>query len=213
METIEAIRTRRAINFFDPDRGVPVEKIREIIEAASLAPSSGNIQPWEVVLVTDADRKRALRRCASNQGKVEEAAAVLIIIANPGAVEENLDGVLANRVAQGYSTPETIDKQKGYFLTAYGERDSEKRRIFAVKNASFFAMNFMIAAAGLGYATHPMDGFNPDDVKREFGIPQDRVLPLLVALGHPAPGLSLLPRPVRRGFGEFVMMNAYKPRQ
>ncbi len=209
METIDAIRSRRAINFFDPSRGVPEEKLLEIIEVAGLAPSSGNLQPWEVVLVTDPERKRALRRCASNQAKVEEASAVLIIIANPGAVEENLDAVMEDRIAGGYVAPDAAEKQKAYFLKAYGGRDSEPRRIFAVKNTSFFAMNVMIAAAGLGYASHPMDGFDAAEVKREFGIPGDRVIPLLIAVGHPAPDLKLLPRPGRRGTGEYVMMNGF----
>ncbi|MBN2077997.1 MAG: nitroreductase family protein [Spirochaetes bacterium] len=210
METIDAIRSRRAINFFDSSREVPQEKLLEIIELAGLAPSSGNLQPWEVVLVTDLERKRALRRCASNQAKVEEASAVLIILANPGAVEENLEAVTADRISKGYVKAEAAEKQKEYFFGAYGGRDSEPRRIFAVKNAAFFAMNFMIAAAGLGYATHPMDGFDPVEVKREFGIPDNRVIPLLIAVGHPAPDMTLLPRPGRRGVDEYIMMNGFR---
>lgn len=39
-------------------------------------------------------RKKILRQCAFNQPKVEEASAVLIIIADPEAVEKNLERVL-----------------------------------------------------------------------------------------------------------------------
>jgi putative NAD(P)H nitroreductase len=209
METIEAIKSRRAINFFDPARPVSEDAIREILALASLAPSSSNLQPWEVVLVMDPERKKILRKCASNQAKVEEAPAVLIVIANPGAIEENIDRVLADRVEKGYAKPEDIGRQRTGPFNMYGERDSEARKLFAVKNTSFFAMAFMIAAKGLGYETHPMDGFNAADVKREFHIPDDRVIPLLIAVGYPSPTLKLLPRAFRRGVDEFTRMNDY----
>ena len=70
-------------------------------------------------------------------------------------------------------------------------------------------MNFMIAAKGSGYETHPMDGFKAADVKREFHIPDDRIIPLLITVGFPRPGLMLLPRPFRREVDEFVKMNDY----
>jgi putative NAD(P)H nitroreductase len=209
METIEAIKSRRAINFFDPAKPVSEEAVREILALASLSPSSSNLQPWEVVLVMDPERRKVLRRCASNQAKVEEAPAVLIVIANPGAIEEHIDRVLADRVEKGYARPEDIGRQRNGPFKMYGERESEARRLFAVKNASFFAMTFMIAARGLGYETHPMDGFNAADVKREFHIPEDRVIPLLVAVGHPSPTLKLLPRALRFGVDEFTRMNDY----
>jgi putative NAD(P)H nitroreductase len=209
MEAIEAIKSRRAINFFDPAKPMSEDAIREVLALASLAPSSSNLQPWEVVLVMDPERKKILRKCASNQAKVEEAPAVLIVIANPGAIEENIDRVLADRVEKGYAKPEDIGRQRNGPFKMYGERDSEVRRQFAVKNTAFFAMTFMIAARGMGYETHPMDGFNAADVKREFHIPEDRVIPLLIAVGHPSPSLKLLPRAFRRGVDEFTRMNDY----
>jgi nitroreductase len=40
MDTINTLKERRSINFFDPDKTIPEEKINEIIELASLAPSA-----------------------------------------------------------------------------------------------------------------------------------------------------------------------------
>ncbi|OHD64072.1 MAG: nitroreductase [Spirochaetes bacterium RBG_13_51_14] len=209
METLETIKTRRSVNYFESGKQIPVDKIKEIIGLANLAPSSFNLQPWEVVLVTDPERKKALRKCAFNQPKVEEASAMLIVIANPGAVEENVDRVLADWVKKGYMKEADVEKQRGTPFGLYGERASETRKIFAVKNAAFFAMNFMIAAKGMGYETHPMDGFNAAEVKREFGIPDDRIIPLLIAVGHLRPDQKLLPRAFRRDVDDFLRMNGY----
>jgi len=54
---MSVIRARRSIREFLPDP-VPEEAIAQLLEAASLAPSSCNRQPWRFVLVTD----RALLR-------------------------------------------------------------------------------------------------------------------------------------------------------
>ena len=52
MEIMEALRTRRSIRKFE-NRPVPEEMVREILEAAMMAPSAGNAQPWRFVVVDD----------------------------------------------------------------------------------------------------------------------------------------------------------------
>lgn len=209
MNILQAIRERRSISFFDPERTIPADDIKKIIETANLAPSSFNLQPWEVVVVDDPERKKALRKCAFNQPKVEEASAVLIMIANPHAVEENIDEHLKSWVDLGYIKPEEVKKLREAPFGLYGEKDSQARKFFAVKNTAFFAMNFMLAARGFGFETHPMDGFNEGDVKKEFGIPEDRIIPLLVAVGYLKPGIELLPRAFRRNIDVFTKFNAF----
>jgi nitroreductase len=52
MEIMEALRTRRSIRKFE-DRPVPEEMTRDILDAAMMAPSAGNAQPWQFVVVDD----------------------------------------------------------------------------------------------------------------------------------------------------------------
>lgn len=58
MDIIEGITGRRSINFFDPNRKIPEKILFEIIELAGLAPSSFNLQPWEVILVLSPEKKK-----------------------------------------------------------------------------------------------------------------------------------------------------------
>jgi len=197
MEAIQTILTRRSVNFFDPSFKMSDNEITEILELAALAPSSYNIQPWEVITVRSPERKKALRACAFNQPKVEEASAVFIIIGNTDAVEENLDAVVADLVEKGYAdekTAESVKKTAGGF---YGTPDSERRKVFAARNTGLFAMNLMIAAEGLGFVTHPMDGFDEDKIKEEFGIKSGKVIPMLIAVGRFKDGASLPDRKMR----------------
>jgi nitroreductase len=105
--------------------------------------------------------------------------------------------------------PEMKEVYKGMAKNLYGPADSLKRKIFAVKNASLFAMNLMLAAKGLGIETHPMDGFDEDCIKKEFNIPADKIIPMLIAVGSLKAGITLLPRAFRRSVGEFVSFEAY----
>lgn len=60
MDVFDAIRTRRSIRVFEP-RPVEQEKLLRVLEAARLAPSAGNRQPWRFIIVTDQKVKESLR--------------------------------------------------------------------------------------------------------------------------------------------------------
>ena len=77
----EAMRWRRSTRSFER-RPVPVEDIMEMLEAARLAPSASNSQPWRFVVVTDEDEKKELRRLCFGQAFIEEAGVVFILCAD-----------------------------------------------------------------------------------------------------------------------------------
>jgi putative NAD(P)H nitroreductase len=209
MDVLEAIRQRRSINFFEKGKKIPEDILERLLEIANLSPSSFNLQPWKIILVEDSERKKVLMKCASNQPKVVEASIVLIMIADPLALEENIEKMLDSWQNLGYMKPEMRETYKAMAYNLYGEPDSLKRKLFAVKNTSLFAMNLMIAAKGLGLDTHPMDGFEEDCIKKEFNIPQDKIIPMLIAVGYLRDGVTLLPRAWRREIKEFVKYNTY----
>jgi len=211
MELIQSIQERRSINFFEPGVEIADDTIRELLSLANLAPSSFNLQPWRVVVVKDKERKKALRKCAFDQPKVEEASVVLIIIADPDAVELHGERVLESWAELGYlAGEEQKEVSRSMMKQLYGDKTSLTRKIFAAKNAALFAMNLMNAARGLGLETHPMDGFDEAAVKKAFGIPDDKIIPMLVAVGHLKKGVTLLPRAFRRDVEEFTGFDSYK---
>ena len=52
MDALQAIRTRRSIRVYQ-DKPVPEELVQQILAAAMYAPSAGNAQPWQFVVVND----------------------------------------------------------------------------------------------------------------------------------------------------------------
>lgn len=59
MEVFEAIRKRHSVRAYLPNR-VPKDKLEKILEAARLAPSAGNIQPWHFIVVMNTRKRKKL---------------------------------------------------------------------------------------------------------------------------------------------------------
>lgn len=59
MPVIEAIRDRRSIRKYKADK-IKDEDILQIIEAARLAPSGSNTQPWKFIIIKDEATKKKI---------------------------------------------------------------------------------------------------------------------------------------------------------
>ena len=127
--------------------------------------------------------KNKLKEACFNQAKVSEASCNFVVVADPHALEENIDDVLKSWVDLGYMSEETASNYKNMALGLYETQDSLKRKIFAVKNSSFYAMSLMYAAMAFGYETHPMDGFDENKVKNLLNLPENVIIPVIIACG------------------------------
>lgn len=61
---------------------VTKEEVEKLIDAARWAPSAGNIQPWEFIVVRKPEIKRRLSVAALRQTFIEEAPVVIVVCAN-----------------------------------------------------------------------------------------------------------------------------------
>ena len=82
MEVFDAIRTRRSIRKYKSEP-IPDKKLRTILEAARLAPSAGNRQPWRFIVIQNKNRKKALAEVANNQTFLNDASAIIVAIGDP----------------------------------------------------------------------------------------------------------------------------------
>jgi len=81
LEVFEAIEKRRSVRAYTREE-VSEEEVEKLIDAARCAPSAGNIQPWEFVIVTNTEIKRKLSVAALHQTFIEEAPVVIVVCAN-----------------------------------------------------------------------------------------------------------------------------------
>ncbi len=207
MDFKELINARRSVNFFDSARGVPENLLREMVAMASQAPSSFNLQPWSLIVVKDPERKKRLQKLAWDQPKVSEAPVILIVLADRDAWQSGHPFVERNfqeMIRAGMMTEEQRDWFKNARESLYGYSD-DARQAFANKNSGFFTMGLMLAAKSLGLETHPMDGFDLEGVRREFSIPENYWVPLLLAVGYFKDTESLAPPKWRKTYDEIVV--------
>ncbi|MCK9223988.1 MAG: nitroreductase family protein [Candidatus Muirbacterium halophilum] len=204
MGEFELINERRAINFFDNTKKIDKELLSKVIKLANTAPSSMNLQPWELIVVESMEYKEILKKYAFGQPKVTEASAVFIVVADPEGLENNIEKTIESYIELGYMKSEQAEHNRKNAFGLYKDKYSETRKFFAIKNTSFFAMNLMISARVYGLETHPMDGFNEEKIKIKFKIDEHKKIPLIIAIGYPKPGLQLLPRAYRKPEEEFV---------
>jgi nitroreductase len=72
MNTLEAIAGRRSIRKYQ-DKPLPDEVVRQILEAATLAPSGKNGQPWRFYVVREDKRDEMVRVMREGMGHAQEA--------------------------------------------------------------------------------------------------------------------------------------------
>ncbi|MEJ7620798.1 MAG: nitroreductase family protein [Aquificaceae bacterium] len=200
-ECLRLITERRSITFFDPTKDVPDELIKEILEISATAPSGYNLQPWEVIVVKDKEKKKRLREICYNQQKVEDASANIVLIANTRAGFEHVDRVLQSWEELGYIKPEAKESLKNQIMASWQDPQRAFRK--AVRDTALFGMTIMITARAYGLETHPMEGYDEARLKEFLQIEDHKVVPMIIATGYKDPSKELLPRAYRFKFEEF----------
>ncbi len=79
MDVQQAIRERYSVRSYE-DRPVESAKLNAVLEAARLAPSGSNRQPWKFVVVQDADRREAMKAACRGQKFVAVAPVVIAAV-------------------------------------------------------------------------------------------------------------------------------------
>jgi len=194
---LDTVRLRRTVREFSSDP-VPDEAIELAIEAASLAPSGANMQPWKFVVVRDPATKREIRIAAEKEE------------------HENYHGRMTEEWLRALAPLQT-DWHKEFleiapvlivvFKEDYGI-DADGRHVthYYVNESVGIACGFLLAAlnaAGLATLTHtpsPM-GF----LREILGRPKNEKAYLLVPVGYPAEGCRV-PDIGKKGLDEVMIV-------
>ena len=114
MDVFEAISGRRSIRKFKK-RDVERELILKIVEAGIWAPSAGNIQSWEVVVVRDEKTKEKLAAAAYMRDFIAKAPVVLVLCAD----KQRSAIIYEERGSDLYCIQDAACAAQNMLLTAY----------------------------------------------------------------------------------------------
>lgn len=179
MDLIELITKRQSVRQYS-SKEVEREKIDLCIEAARLAPSASNSQPWKFIVVDEPVLKDKVARetygtiVSFNKFVVNAPVLVVIVIEKPGVIT-----------------------QVGAVL---------KDREFSLIDIGISAEHFCLQAAELGMGTCMLGWFNEEPIKKLLNIPKNKRIGLCIALGYPAD----TPRQkIRKSKKEMCVFNGY----
>jgi nitroreductase len=175
MEFFEVLESRRSVRRFQ-ERPIPEELLRRILEAARNAPSGGNMQPWELVVVRERD---AIRRIVETTFTGFDPSS--------GKRQVWLAGAPVSVVA-------CADVKRS--ASRYGAMGND----VAVLDTAAAVQNMLLAAVAVGLGSCWVGGFDPVALARVLALP-DTVKPLaIVPLGYPAAVPGAPPRFVLEDF-------------
>ncbi len=101
MNTIEAIKNRRSVRKYKADE-VSDEHLQILLEAAMLAPSAGNAQPWEFIIVKSKEAREKIAQVNPFAQMAIEAPLSIIVCGNlkeekyPGFWQQDCSAALQN---------------------------------------------------------------------------------------------------------------------
>jgi nitroreductase len=158
MNFLELVNLRSSTRKY---RNAPVdrEKILRCVEAARLAPSACNSQPWHFVIVDKPEEAAVLAdRTTLPLSKLNrftrEAPVIIALVAEKPVLSAQIGGMIKN---------------KPYYLLDIG----------------IAAEHFCLQAAEEGLGTCMLGWFNEKAVKKCLSVPAAKSIPLLITLGYP----------------------------
>lgn len=97
MDLMDAIKTRRSIRRYKPTP-VPENLLKDVLNAARLAPSADNAQPWRIIVVMDEQVKLKLAAASNGQKFIAQAPVVLVACGIPDEAFQTAGGYMSSHV-------------------------------------------------------------------------------------------------------------------
>lgn len=181
MKFLDLIEKRQSDRKYT-DRNIEHEKIERCLEAARLAPSASNSQPWTFVVVDDPDLKKkvavkSIGPLRSFNNFVPQAPVIVAIVMEKPKIITELGGRI---------------KQKEYPLIDIG----------------IAAEHFCLQAAEEGLGSCMLGWFDEKSVKSLLNIPEQKSIPLLITLGY-TPTDYKHRKKIRKNSEKFTKWNSY----
>ena len=155
MDFLRLVMSRQSDRAYDKEHSVEPEKLERILEAARLAPSACNAQPWKFVVVTDRELSRKVGKAAAGLGmnKFAKDAPVHILIVEESA---NITSLLGGKV---------------------------KDKHFPLIDVGIAASHIVLAAESEGLGSCILGWFDEKEIKQLTGIPASKRLLLDIIVG------------------------------
>ena len=183
----EIVNGRRSIKHYNPTVKISREEMTEILEQATKAPSSINMQPWRFVVIDSPEGKEKLAPLASfNLDKVMSSSAVIAVFGDRKNYEY-AEEIYGKAVEHGYMPEDVKDFQLNYFKPMYEGMSADQMKDIVMLDSGLVSMQLMLVARAFGYDTNPVGGYDKEKIAETFGLEKERYVPvMLLTIGKAA---------------------------
>jgi nitroreductase len=160
-QLLAQLNWRYATKQFDPARKISATDWATLEEALLLTASSGGLQPWKFIVVTDPVVRAKLLPASYGQAQIADASHLVVFAAKNNFSEVDVDAHLEH-VAEVRGAPvEALATLRGMLVGGIVKALDESARNAWARNQAYIALgNFLTSAALLGIDACPMEGFD-----------------------------------------------------
>ena len=171
---------RKSVRVYDETVKISHEEMLTMIQEATTAPSSVNMQPWRFVVVESAEQKAKLKPLIRFNTRQNDTSAAMILIFGDLACYEYGEEIYNQAVEAGKMPAEVRDQQLATIIP-YSKSFTKDQMTSIVKvDASLAAMQLMLVARAHGYETNPIGGFEADQLAEAFDVDPERYVPVMI---------------------------------
>jgi len=183
MDFKQIVQERYATKKFDGKK-IPQDKVDQLFDLIRMAPTSWNLQPYKVKVITDDATKKELLPLSWNQEQITTCSHLLVFCADSD-VMALIDKLEKLMLANG--TPkDAVTNLAGMMRGAFKDKSEADRLAWAQRQAYLALENAMLGARALGFDSCPMEGFNPKEFAKVLKLPKNLVPTALCPIGFAA---------------------------
>lgn len=171
---------RKSIRVYDDSVKISREEMLEMLEEATLAPSSVNMQPWRFVVVDSEAGKADLKPLIRFNTRQNDTSAAMVLVFGDLQCYEFGEAIYDKAVSEGKMSQEVRDQQIGAIIPYYKNFTQAQMNDVVKIDASLATMQFMLTARAHGYDTNPIGGFEADQLAASVGLDPERFVPVMV---------------------------------
>jgi len=193
MTFLSQLNWRHATKAFDPAKKVGDADLGKILEAIHMAPTSFGLQPFYVRIVKDEGLRQKMQTAGWGQAQFPTSTAVLVFVARSD-VKARIEEMMTSR-SGGDATKRAQLKDYEGMMTGWASGMTEEDLKVWAQKQTYIAIGFGLAAAAeLGIASCPMEGFNAPEFDTMLGLPKGHYSTVVLTIGHEAAGGDPFPK-------------------
>lgn len=169
MNLIDALKWRYAVKKMNGQK-VATDKVKHIVEAAYLAPTSSGLQPFEIIVISDPELKQKIQPIAMGQSQIVDSSHLLVFASWDKYTDERIEEVFKVSAQERNVPFESFTDYINTLKSTYLHLTPEQAFAHTSRQA-YIGFGVAIAqAAALKVDATPMEGFKNDELDQLLGL-------------------------------------------